>query len=382
MKKFIPLFAAGFFFSAHLGLLAYINSTMLAQIASERSVSIVFALGSCLSLGLLFIAPQLLKRIGSVRLALITGLVGTYLLYVIGTQPQHQRLLGIFVIYFALNTLLLYCLDLFVEHYSKKNLVGNTRGIYLTLTSLGWVSMPFLAGSIATLYSITTVYLVAAFSILMSVILILIGERDFRDSTYHGLHIHHFFQKLRSVPDIRRILTINFMLQFFFAWMVVYLPFYLQTVHRFSLAQIGIIVTVMLLPFILFEYPAGKFADTHTNGEKKLIIWGLVLAGIFTIGLVLLPSSSVAVVALMLFCTRIGASIIEVTCDSYFFKRVTDSEAGLIGLYRMMLPLAYILGPLTGAVLLSFVSHQILFITLGILMLLGALYATRIPRTK
>ena len=382
MKKLIPIFVVGFFFSAHLALLAYLNSSMLSQFGNERLVSVVFTIGSALSLVLVFLAPKIVKSIGNIKLSGFAIILSALLLVAIGSTHNNLLVIPLFIVYFSINAIIIYSLDIYVEHYSRKNKIGNIRGLYLTIGNIGWLTMPVLAGFITTEYSISTVYLVAAFILLCALIVLVISQRNFKDNEYLPYSGGQLFVSLKYAPEIRRIITLNFLLQFFYALMVLYMPIYLRVILGFSFAQIGIIFTFMLLPFMLFEYPIGRLADKIKNGEKKFIISGLIVAGVSTILLMTIREKSVPLFAFLLFMTRVGASSIEVSCDSYFFKKITDEQTGLIGIYRNMMPLAYIIGPLSGALILGYVTNNVLFTLLGILLLCGAIYALRIPNAN
>jgi len=74
---------------------------------------------------------------------------------------------------------------------------------------------------------------------------------------------------------------------------------------------------------------------------------------------------------LVLFVTRIGAATVEVMSDTYFFKKIGEKDANLISVYRSMIPVAYIVGPIVAGAMLSFWGIEYLFYALAFLMLLG-----------
>jgi predicted MFS family arabinose efflux permease len=80
----------------------------------------------------------------------------------------------------------------------------------------------------------------------------------------------------------------------------------------------------------------------------------------------------------VLFLTRVGASLVEVCNDSYFFKHVTDQDTTTISVYRNMMPVAYIIGPMLGALLLVFTSYASLFLILAMILFCATIYAFRL----
>jgi MFS family permease len=174
------------------------------------------------------------------------------------------------------------------------------------------------------------------------------------------------------------VISINFLLQFFYVWMTLFAPLYLSTVLHFSWQTIGIIFSVMLSAFVIFQYMVGQLADRI--GEKKLFLIGGTIATISTVAFSLLQyhTHSVIAYAAVLFCTRVGICMIEVLAETYFFKQITDRDEGIVSVYRMMYPLAYIIAPLAGWYIISITSYSTLFLSLGLLLFLGTLYMLRL----
>jgi predicted MFS family arabinose efflux permease len=137
----------------------------------------------------------------------------------------------------------------------------------------------------------------------------------------------------------------------------------------------------MLSAFVILQYPLGKLADTKF-GEKELLIAGLLSMGIATLMLPTITEKSILIWGVALFATRAGAATTEVMADSYFFKMVKASDTGIISVYRSMLPLAYILAPLLGGILISAFGFSTLFSILGVVVLLTVLPALAIHDTK
>jgi MFS family permease len=145
----------------------------------------------------------------------------------------------------------------------------------------------------------------------------------------------------------------------------------------------GILFTAMLLPFIIFQYPAGVLADKRL-GEKELLIFGFLVAGIATLVFAIhRVSFSFIQIAIVLFLTRVGASIIEIMCDTYFFKQITEKDSTLVSLYRSMMPFSYVIGPVLGSLyLLGGGSITGIFVILGVMMLTAVPYTLLLKDTK
>ncbi len=161
--------------------------------------------------------------------------------------------------------------------------------------------------------------------------------------------------------------------------MVIYSPVYLTSVIGFSWKTLGIILSVMLLPFVLFPFPAGKLADKF--GEKYLMYGGLILITISTIVFANLGPASAILYASVLFLTRTGASTLETMYDSAFFKQVSDSDNAVISTYRMMMPFAYTIGPLVAGLVYALYSYKTLFVSIAIVMFVSILAVFKIKNS-
>jgi MFS family permease len=163
--------------------------------------------------------------------------------------------------------------------------------------------------------------------------------------------------------------------------MIIYMPIYLHQYLGFSWEKIGLIFTIMLIPFVLVDYPLGRWSDKI--GEKKILAAGFIIISLFTIIIFFIKTESALVWALVLFATRIGAAIVEVMNESYFFKEIRPSDAGLISFFRNMIPLGFIIAPLVAIPLLLFVpSFKYLFFILGIITFAGFFISLRLRDVK
>ena len=162
--------------------------------------------------------------------------------------------------------------------------------------------------------------------------------------------------------------------------MVVYTPIYLHSHVGFGWNKIGIIFTVMLLPFALLESPLGRLAD-EKYGEKEILSAGFVIIAVATAALAFVGGPNFYLWMLGLFATRVGASMIEVMNETYFFKKNSDRDPSIIGLFRMTKPFAYIIAPLFATVLFFFADYRLSFLVLGMIMLLGLRYSLTLKDT-
>lgn len=375
------IFLATFFFSLHLALVSYINSSALGTFISGGAISACFAIASLLSLSLVEYAPHILRTVGLRRFAGASLMISSCALLVLGFATHKLIFVPLFILYFTLNTSIIYAFDIFVEHYSKKGNVATERGLYLTLNNAAWVVALATVTIISTNFGFDSVYLLAALAMLPAVFLVVWGQKTFVDKTYVVIPFSTGLKTVWNQPRIRHAIGLNFIMQFFFAWMVIYAPLYLTEHIGLSWKTAATMFTCMLVPFVLLQYPAGKIADRIKNGERTLLIYATGIAGGATIIFATLGKAPAIYLGMALVGTRVGASIMEVICDSYFFKQVTEDDAESVSFYRTMTPLAYLIAPLAGVIVLSFTTLQGLFIVLGAIMLFGTILSIRLDTT-
>jgi predicted MFS family arabinose efflux permease len=374
------IFLASFFFSLHMALLAYVNSSMLSGVVSATAVGITYTVASILSLILVSIAPDVIRRIGALWYIGVSLVLSASLLYLISSHTGIS-IIPLFILYFSLNSVILYGLDIFLEHYSAESNTGNIRGAYLTLSNIGWVIAPLLSGTLQERVGFSGIYLAAASVLIITLITIFFGQRGFVDKAYPRSTLADGIRVLRKNKNLRLITSLNFLLQLFFVVMVIYSPVYLIQVLGFSWQEFSLVLSIMLSAFVILPYPLGKIVDKYKN-EKELMSIALLLMGAATLYFARLGYATVTMYALVLFLSRVGASTLETMCESAFFKQVTDSDSEVISVYRNMMPFAYTIGPLIAAALFAFTSYQTLFTVLGIVMLLSVFLAIQIKDVR
>ena len=86
--------------------------------------------------------------------------------------------------------------------------------------------------------------------------------------------------------------------------------------------------------------------------------------------------------ATLLFITRIGASFVEVSTESYFFKQVNPDKSDVVSFFRISRPLSFIIAPILAVLTLQFIPFQYIFILIGSLMIIGTKYSLALNDTR
>lgn len=377
------LYILNFLLGAHVALVVYFNANFLASRGiAESWLGGLYILGSLLSIPLYYLLPRLLNKLGTYKLLMIIACAEALLYIGMGYCTYVPAVLSMFIIALALVVPLFYGLDILLEANTKSESdTGNGRSSFLTTLNVAYVIAPFLAGIILKQYGFGELYTLSALLLIPFMFLLHKEFKNFVDPQYKSFSILPTLAKLKKDSDLRNIFIVQFLIRFFFAWMVVYMTLYLHQHIGFSLATIGIIFSVMLVPFAILEWPLGHYADKR-YGEKEFLILGFAILAGTAYCLSFITTADFALWMLVLFATRVGAAIIEVMNEIYFFKHVNGSDTDTISAFRTLSPLAYIIGPATGSILLFFMPMQYLFGILGVIMLLGILASVQLKDTK
>ena len=375
------LYLLGFLLALHTALPGYIHSTFIGEFSSEKLAGIVFTLSAILSIFLFIQMPRILSRFGEYLTSVVLIIATAVLVALFVVIDSAWILLPAMIVFLALLRLIWLNLDLMLERFSSDKDTGTIRGIYLTIVNLAWLVAPAAAGLILAGTNYERLYLVALVLLLITLPIFVLNFKHYRDPEYKHPPFWKTLKTVLKSGDINRIFMVSFLLRFFYSWMVIYTPIYLNQTIGFDWQAIGFIFTIMLLPFSLFDYPLGRLADSKL-GEKELLLGGFVVMSIATIWLSFITTPSFLMWAFFLFMTRVGAATIDIMSDTYFFKKIDDTQSDLLGFFRMTDPIAYVVGPLIASLALVFVDERYLFLILGCIMFLGFKYLIPLNDTK
>ncbi len=377
------LYALNFVFSLHLAFVAYYMATFLLALGfPEQFIGMLYAAGSMLALGAIAIAPRLLQRYGNYTNILVLGLLELLVFLGFAFIQNLTLVIILFLISFVIPILIAFSLDIFLEGNTKSESdTSGIRGIFLTFANVAWIGAPLLGGFIVAGGNYKWLFILSTLIFVPFIFLAASQLEHFRDPKYIQLNIAKFIITLKNNKNLQNIFAAQFLLRFFFSMMVIYLPLYVFGTLGMSLFELGIMISVATLAYVLIEIPLGKLEDSLW-GEKEVLVLGFVLVALTTGALSFIVSTSVVVWAALLFATRIGAAMIEVSSEGYFFKHVDAADSDDVSAFRMLYPLAYIVSPLFGTLILFFIPLKFIFLITAFVMLLGVLFASNLQDSK
>jgi MFS family permease len=366
----------GFIYTLHLVIPMYSNSSFLSIFADEKTLSYIYMAGAAVSILGYLLAPLIIRRLGNYKTAILLIFVQIGLFYGLIASSDPLTITIIFVLQTAVIALISLCLDIFLEVYTEGSNVGSVRGLYAATLNASWIVAPLIGSMLINGTNNYHNTYVAALAMLFPLLyLVYRNFPKFKDPNYMHLSPHQLFKHVSTNQNWIRLFFANIVLQVFYSWMVVYCPIYLNKSIGFGWEDIGIILVIMLLPFPLIQYPLGKMSDGgyggKVHGQKKIMMVGFVIMGLATIALSLFTAKNVALWALLLFMTRIGAAAVEIMIETYFFKTVSVRDSAALGIFRITRPLSYFIAPLITIIGLLFISNQFLFIIVGFICLVA-----------
>ncbi len=383
--RFPTFYLALLLLSFHYATVVYINSSYLEQFVSSQTIGLLYIVGAlCTALGFMNASPAL-NKFGNVRLVVGLTLIEFCALIGMAFVTSPFVAIPLFVIHLAVVPCILFTLDVFMEELigSHEGSTGSHRGLFLTIASFTAACAAFGVGKLlgSETPDFFLAYLASAAFLIPFLLIIFLDFRCFINPPYERLDVWRGLKESWARKDVRNVFFAHFLLQLFFSWMVIYTPVYLSQVIGFNWEEIGTILFIGLMAYVFLEYAIGYLAD-HFYGEKEMMAFGFTVLAISTSWFVFLDESTVFTWMIAMFMTRVGASLVETTTESYFFKQIQGKDTNVMGLFRIAQPLGYMVGATLGVIAISFFEFEFLFVILGLLMLPGLFFAMALHDSK
>lgn len=385
---------SGLIFSLGNGAVWFLLPIMSENILKNLAmVGLIISIPNVISM--LFDIPTggLSDHIGRKKI-LLAGLGIMAFLGLILPTVKSMMSLMVFMIFFGLaNQYVLVPARAYVMDIAPKGKTAEYFGVFTTFFQIGFMIAPFIAGyllgetlSSAGVSNISLFYFTAC--LLAAVLVFLLKETvDKRETTY--MAVKDLIKKdkviLKEILDYRELKTVGLMILFLtfilvaadgVIWMLEPLYYKLNvsplTVPLLGYempagATIGLILSMFVLPFILFEIPAGVIADRC--GKWTTLLAGLLVAGLFFIvfgstlnPVILMASAFLATTGLAFAHPSMEGLLTDIS--------LKKEKGGVVGVWDVAEDLGYIMGPLVGGVVAEYYGIEVPFVFLGILILL------------
>lgn len=351
-------------------LLLYILSSYFIQVAGEENIGWFYFFAFALVLWWLIRLQPLVRRFGSARLLLflLTNLIA--LSVILSLDGPSWFGAGLLLFFMVCSNLVWSVMDVLVEDFSADHVSGRVRGFYLTVLNLGLLMAPWLSTKVLSQFGYAGVFSLLTFGYTLVFLAALLGLRSHKTKPLVRISFSTTLIKAWKNRNIRIIYLLSWMLEFFYAIMIVYAPILLIE-QQLDWQDIGIVFTIMLLPFVLIQYPLGILADKK-YGERELLFLSLVIMGIATLFFAMSHHLSLVGWGAILFLTRVGAAALEVLRDSFFYKQIGPQDTDMVAFFRTARPVANIVGAGMAVLFLAYWDTPSLFLLVGELSLLFA----------
>ncbi|NTW76005.1 MAG: MFS transporter [Candidatus Moranbacteria bacterium] len=369
-----------FLFGFADSLFVYVLSSFFAEVLGSDNVGVFYLITFAAVFVLLWHLRRLIRRVGgSVRSFFLLILAAIFASALLSVIPVGWPAAILAMILLVVTNLAWVSLDVVLEEFSEDGVTGRVRGLHLTVMNAGIMLAPFFSTKILEIFDFAGIFfgLTLGYALLLAVSIIFL--RNGRDPDTADMEVRSAWRKMLREQNLFHIYSISFALEFFYVIMIIYTPIHLRSLG-FSWENIGLLFTVMLLPFVLLQYPLGVLADRRF-GEKEFLIMSIGLSFAITVAVGLFTSSSLFFWAVLLFLSRVGAAGIEVLRDAYFYKQIDGGDDDLIAFFRTARPAANVIGALLAIPLLWIFPLQGVFFLASVVLLVSLFSAFALEDT-
>lgn len=328
--------------------------------------------------------PGFVARYGAQKIALVFAFTEMLVLLALAAAPGAITAILLMALTTAIQPFLSYEFDILLEAtIADTNTTGEVRALFRTAWSVAGLAAPLLLGALLVTSDSYGRVFIAAAAMLVPIIILFVVRRLPESPAPRLAHMKETIATIVTNRDLAAVTFGNLLLYLFYVWISLYTPVYLHDMLGISWQNLGWMFAIMLVPYVLIEYPAGYIADRWL-GDKELMFAGFLIAGGSLATLAFFtPATPLATIVTVLFASRIGAALIESMVDAHFFRRIEKRDISSVGVFRGAWPLSYLIGPVVGSVILMFGGYSSLFlITGGIVMVLGVVAALSIRDFK
>ncbi len=361
-----------FLYAMHYAIPVYATSSYLHKFFASSIVSAAYMVGSFFALLASVHIAKSIKKYHTYRFTMGVAILEMIVVALFGLTENIYLLPALFVAHFALQALLFVSLNVFMESFSAHANVGSIRGLFLAVFHVGILISPVIGGYILSISSFAVLYTVSALTLIPYLFLVHHYLGHIKDPAYHTINLIDALHKALRNKNIRGAVVAKFLVECFYAVMVIYSPLYLATLGIPLTTYLGFIIPVALIPLVILPYELGYLADTK-YGEKEMLLIGLLILTVTTFICVLLTTSSVLIWALVLLISRIGASLVDTMAFTYYFKKIGPEDPSFTALFVNMYSMAIITTGAVGVMISPFLVErpQLMFVILGCVLAWG-----------
>jgi MFS family permease len=383
--SFKLIYLLAFLLSLADAVAGYTQSSFLGQFFSLDFVGLIVGLGAILTIVASIIFPRIIARFSLYTVGWVIALINIMASVILATTQSPLLIVVLFLVRYLGFIFLLIVLDVLLENISRDKVTGAIRTKYLTAINLAWLASPLIMGYLVGQNSYGRVYWFGAAVISALALIFIIAKRQLlsRSIKYHrpDIDLAKTCKQITGDSNLLAVFCSVIALNIFYVIAVLYVPLYLNEVIGLSWQTLGVIFTIMLLPFVLIQMPAGWLADKYI-GEKEMLMAGNVIMAGAGVVVWLTTSNSPIFWAALLFLSRVGAALAEAMQEVYFYKKVNAGDVGLINWFRQARNVGWLIGSLIAFVALNFANIPQLFLLVGTILIFNTFQLISLKDTK
>ena len=377
MRPRTVIYIGNFFFSLFIALITYILLPYVSSFMPAAYSGLVISGGALIAAILFPLMPRLVERYGAQRLLLIFAVIEMFALLALAASPGSLTGILLVAVAIALQPFIAYELDILLEAtVAEENTTGRVRAIFLTAWNIAALAAPLLVGALLARSDAYGHVFFAAAVALVPFIALLAARRLPKGVPPKLSNIKDTLLCIMRDRDLAAVTFGHLLLYLFFVWAPFYIPVYLHTELGIPWSDLGWVFSIMLLPYVLIQYPAGILAD-RVFGDKEMMLTGFIITGVSFAAIGLFTASTpLIIIVCVLFVSRIGAALVEVMTEGHFFRRMSEKDVNAISVFRGIWPLTEFTAPIIGSAILIFGNFELFFvITGGFIAVAGAVSA-------
>jgi len=361
----LVLYVMAFFLALASALPAYIQSSFLESYVGISAVNWFFIAANLTTIVAILFFSHIIKKLGNYLTTGIISLLFLASLIGLGISTQPILIFVFFILMQIATNLVLINMDIFVKSFSSVSSTGRIRTIYFTVINFAWIVSPIVSAWLINLNGYAGAFLGSAVLLIPFLFIFLINGKKIDGHQNYKTSFIKSLKEMYKNHNLRGAFWLAMLLNVFFNAAVVFIPIYLNRVLGFSWTDLGLIFSIMLIPFLFVEIPAGFLADKYI-GEKEMFGVGYVIIIICLCLFAVSTSTNLWFWAALLFISRIGAALVEAMRESYFFKNVKNEDVDKINLFRTAIPFGYLIGSLLSVIVLLFLPINYIFLVTAI----------------
>jgi DHA1 family multidrug resistance protein-like MFS transporter len=350
------------------------------------------AFGNLLIVGAIIAVPSLVSMIFDIPMGELSDrigrrriiLAGLAVMFLLGFALSTLTTLAGFILFVVVlgfaNLAIIVPARAYVMDITPKDKTSEFFGLFEAMTQVGFMVGPAAAGYLigqdmqAGLISTGLFYSVAC-AFAAAALLFARETLNFTESVINGITVvvrtdRLYLKGLRDFSRLHKagwgVLAATFIIVFIDGIVWAIEPLYMS--EGISAAAVGIIMSMFVLPFILFEIPAGLLADRI--GKATVLNAGLLTAGLSLMAFGISKDPQTMTVAA--FASATGLAFARPAMDGILADLTAKNDRGsIVGVWDVSEDLAYVISPIVGGLVGQTFGIGATFVFAGCIPLIG-----------